>query len=121
MNPTDDDIDLAYSNATTDLLQEVLMMVSLTMKKLFPTTWANEVLRKLLLINIKSPDILLRHILNGTLNPKLKANNFLSMNNTTLEVLALVTPRFNINISNKDTKPWSFQKKERCWNCKTVV
>ena len=71
MNLKDDDKDLAYSNATTDLLQEVLMMFSLTLKKIFPATLANEVFCKFLLINIKSPYIKLRHILDGTLNPKL--------------------------------------------------
>ena len=104
MNPTDDDKDLVYSNATTDLLQEVLMMVSLTMQKLFPTKWANEVLRKLILINVKSLDTLLRHILDETLNPKLKANKFCTMNNTTIQALARATPRFNIPIDNEDTE-----------------
>ena len=84
MNPTDDDRDLAYSDVTTDLLQEVLMMVVLTMHKLFPTKWANEVHRKLILINVKSPNTLLRHILDETLNTKLKANKFCTMNNTTI-------------------------------------
>ena len=125
MNPTDNDRDLGYSNATIDFLQEVLMMNSLTMKKLFPTTSANEVFCKFLLIDIKSPDILLRHILDGTLNPKLQPNNFLSMNNTTLQVLACATPRFNIRIGNEDTnlwsKPRSIRKKKRCSNYKTVV
>ena len=110
MNQTDNDKDLAYSNATTNLLQEVLMKVFLTMKKLFPTTWANEVFRKFLLIDIKSPDKLLCHILDGTLNPKPRANNFLSMNNTTLQVFARSTPCFNVPINTKDTKPWSIQK-----------
>ena len=110
MNPTDDDRDLAYSDVTTDLLQEVLMMVALTMHKLFPTKWANEVHHKLILINVKSPNTLLRHILDETLNPKLKANNFLSMNNTTLQVLARATSCFNISINNEDTEPWSIRK-----------
>ena len=80
------------------------MTVSLTMQKLCPTKWANEVLNKLILIDIKSPNILLCHILDGTFNPKLKANNLLSMNNTTLQVLARAIPHFNIPISNEDTK-----------------
>ena len=87
--------------------QTSYQMVPLTMKKIFPTTWTNEVFCKFLLINIKSPDILLRHILNGTLNPKLQTNNFLSMNNTTLQVLARVISHFNIRIGNEDTNPWS--------------
>ena len=121
MNPMDNDKDFAYSNATTDLLQIVLMVVSLTMQKLFPTTLAIEVLSKLILNNIKSPNTLLCHILDGTLNPKLKANNFLSMNNTTFQVLALATPRFNIPIGNEDIKTWTLRKMEQCYNCKTVV
>ena len=85
----------------------------------------NEVFREFLLIDIKSPDTHLCHILDGTLNPKLQANNFLSMNNTTLQVLARATPHFNIRIGNKDTnpwaKPWSIRNKKWCSNCKTVV
>ena len=84
MNSTDDDKNLAYSNATIDFLQKVLMMVSFTKKKLYLTTWTNGVFCKFLLINIKSPDILHCHVLDGTLSPKLQANNFLSMNNNTL-------------------------------------
>ena len=53
MNPMEDDKDLAYFNATTDLLQEILMTVSLTMQKLFPTNGANEELSKFILIDIK--------------------------------------------------------------------
>ena len=121
MNPTDDDRDLAYSDVTTDLLQEVIMMVSLTMQKLFPTKWANEVLRKLILINVKSPNTLLRYILDETLNPKLKANEFCKMNNTTIQALARATPHFNIPVNNEDTKPWSIRKTLRCRNCKTVA
>ena len=43
MNATDDDKELDYSNAAIDVLQEVLMTASLTMKKLFPIKWINEV------------------------------------------------------------------------------
>ena len=43
------------------------------------------------------------------------------MNNTTLQVLARATSRFNISISNEDTKPWSLRKTEQCYNYKTVV
>ena len=121
MNPTDDDRDLAYSDVTTDLLQEVLMMVALTMHKLFPTKWANEVHRKLILINVKSPNTLLRHILDETLNTKLKANKFCTMNNTSIQVLARATPQFNIPFDNEDTEPWSVRKTLRCGNCKTVA
>ena len=59
MNPTDDDKDLAYSNATIDLLQEVLMIASLIIQKLFPTAWANEMLSKLIWIDIKSPNFVI--------------------------------------------------------------
>ena len=121
MNPTDDDRDLVYSDVTTDLLQEVLMMVALTMHKLFPTKWANEVHRKLILINVKSPNTLLRHILDETLNTKLKANKLCTMNNTTIQVLARATPQFNIPFDNMDTEPWSIRKTLRCGNCKTVA
>ena len=97
------------------------MTVFFTMQKLFPTKWTNKVLNKLILIDNKSPNILLCHILDGTLNPKLKVNNLLSMNNTTFQVLARATPHFTIPISNEDTKPWSFRKMEQCYNCKTVI
>ena len=43
MNVTEDDKELDYSNAAIDVLQEVLMTASLTMKKLFPIKWINEV------------------------------------------------------------------------------
>ena len=36
MNATDDDKELDYSNAATDVLQEVLMTAPLTIKKQFP-------------------------------------------------------------------------------------
>ena len=108
MNRKDDDRDLACSDVTTDLLQEVLMMVARIMQKIFPTKQANEVQRKLILINIKSQNKLLCHILDETLNTKLKANEFCSMNNITIQDLARVTPQFNIPFDNEDTEPWSF-------------
>mmetsp|Transcript_20990 Transcript_20990/g.21373 ORF Transcript_20990/g.21373 Transcript_20990/m.21373 type:complete len:84 (-) Transcript_20990:782-1033(-) len=64
------------------------------MKKLYPIRWTNEVFCKFLLINVKSPNVLLCHIMDGTLNPKLKAKEYFSMNNTTLQVLAQALPRF---------------------------
>ena len=57
MNATDDNNELDYSNTTTDVLQEVLLTVSFTMKRRFLIRWTNEVFCKFLLINIKSPDV----------------------------------------------------------------
>ena len=124
MNATDNDNELDYSNTTTDVLKRSLLTVSFTMKELFPIRWTNEVFCKFLLINIKSPDVLLCHIVDGTLNHKLNANDHLSMNSTTLQVLAPASPGFNIrssiNNSLTDTTPWSIRKKKRCFNCKTI-
>ena len=92
MNSTDNDRDLAYSNVTIDLLQEVFMKVSLTMQKLFPTRWTNQVLCKLILINIKLPDTLLCHFLDENLNPNLKTNKSFTMNPATIQALARGTP-----------------------------
>ena len=124
MNATDNNNELDCFDAATDLLQEVHLTVSFTMKKLFPIKWVNEVFHKVLLINVKSPDVLFRHIMDGTLNRKLKANDQLSMNNTTLQVLARATPRFNIrssiNSNLTDTTSLTIRKKKRCFNCKTI-
>ena len=46
MNAMYDDQDLGYSNAATGLLQEVLMVASVTIKKIFPTKKKNEVHRE---------------------------------------------------------------------------
>ena len=75
MNTTDDINELDSSNAATDVLQEVLITISITMNKLFPIKQTNELFCKFLLIKVKPPDVLLRHIMDGTLNSKLKANN----------------------------------------------
>ena len=88
LNTSYDDNELDFINTTTETLQEVLLVVSVTMNKLFPVKWTNEVLSKFQKINVNSPDVLLRHITNDTLNTKLKANNHLSMKMTTLQVLA---------------------------------
>ena len=100
------------------------MTVYFTMKKLFLIKWTDEVVCKFLLINVKLLDILLHHIMNGTLNPKLIANDCLSMNNTTLQVLARDTSRFNIRTgidkSLTDTTLWTYQKKKRCFNCNVI-
>ena len=110
MNATNNGNELDYSNTTTDALQEVFLAVSFTMEKPFPIRWTNKVFCKFLLINIKSSDVLLRHSMDGTLNPRLKINDYLSMNNTTLQVLAQASPRFNIrsSIDNSltDTTLW---------------
>lgn len=73
MNTTDNDNELNYSNTTIDILQKVLLTVSLNMKKLSSIRWTNEVFDKFLLINNKSPAVLLCLITDGTLNPKLEA------------------------------------------------
>ena len=92
------------------------MSTYLTMKKRFPTKWTNEVFHKFLLINVKSPDVLFCHIIDGTLNPKLKATDFLSMTSTTLQVLTRATPHYNIHTSIDtiwpDTNPWTIRKKQ---------
>ena len=103
MNATDDDNKLDYSNTVTDNLQEVRMTFSFTMKKRFPIKWRNQVFSKFLLINVKLPNVLIRHIMDGTLNSKLITNYHLSMNNTTLQVLARATPRFNIHFGIKSS------------------
>ena len=112
---------LDYSNTTTEILQEVLLTVSFNMKKLFPIRWTNEVFCKFLLINVKSLDILLHHIMDGMFNPKLKSNIYLSMNNTTLQVLARASPHFSIDCKyNVDTTSWTIGKKRGCFNCNTI-
>ena len=68
LNTIDDDKELDYSNIRTNNLQEVLLNVSLDMKTIFPIRWINEVFHKFLSINTKSPDVLCRHIIHGTLN-----------------------------------------------------
>ena len=121
LNATDDDNKLDYSNTTPDIPQKVLLTVFFNMKKLFPIRWVIEVFCKVLLINVKSPGVLLRHIIDGTLNPKLKANTYLSMNNTTLQALARASPCFSIDHKlNLDTTSWMIQKKRQCFNCKTI-
>ena len=123
MNATDNDKELNYSNAATDALQKDLMTASLTMKKLFPIKWTNEVSCKFLLINVNPSDVLLRHIMDGTLNLILKSNDFLSMNSTTLQVLVRATLRFNIRTGIErwsETTTWILRKKKRCFNYKIV-
>ena len=98
MNTTDDDKKLDYSNM-----------------KWFSIRWENEVFFKLLWIHIKTPDLLLRHIIHGTLYPKLKTNKYLSLTTTTLQVLAQASPRFCVDWKHtSDEAEW----KKRCFNYK---
>lgn len=125
LNETNDVNELDYSNTTTDILQEVLLTVSFNMMKLFPIRWTNEVFHKFLLSNVKSPDVLLHHIIDETLNPKLKANNYLSINNTTHQILARASTYFAIDrMHNVNTAfngiTWAIRKKVRCLNYNTV-
>ena len=112
----DNDKEFDYYNTATDVVQKVLMTASLTMKNLFPIKLTTEVCHKFLLINVKSPDILLLHIMDWTLNTKLKPNDYLSMNNTILQVLLRATPCFNILIgidkSLTDTTQCTIRKKK---------
>ena len=94
LNETDSNNKLNYSNITTDILQEILVNASLDMKELFPIRWTNRVFCKFWLISVKSPDILLPHTMDKTLNPKLNTKQYLSMDNTTIQVLAQALPCF---------------------------
>lgn len=73
------------------------MSVAYNMEKQFPIKWTNKVYSKFLSININSTEILLDHITNKTLNPKLMKYKLATMNYTTIQALASASVKFRIN------------------------
>ena len=82
-------------------LRKILLRSALDMKKLFPMRWTNEVHNKFVDIGIRTPQELRHHITHGTLNPLLSQNNYMTINHSTLGILADATPRFCTNRSHQ--------------------
>ena len=87
--------------------------------------WANKVFCKFLLIDIKSPDILLPSYPGWTLESQTTSKWLLVNEQHHTSSFSTCYPHFNIRTGNEDTnpwpKPWSTRKMKRCSNCKTVV
>ena len=64
------------------------------MKKLFPIWWTKEVYNKFVDIGILTPQELLHYITHGTLNTLLSQHKYMTMNHSTMKILAYATPRF---------------------------
>ena len=82
-------------------LREVLLHSALDMKKLFPMRWTNKVLTKFVDIGIQTPRALPHHITHGILNPLLNQHKYLTMNHSTLGILADASPSFRTDRSHQ--------------------
>ena len=97
---TDDDPDLDIIEENEEL-HEILLRSALDMKKLFPIRWTKEVYNKFVDIGIFTPQELLHHITHGTLNPLLSQHKYMTMNHSTMKILADATPRFRTEQSHQ--------------------
>ena len=77
-------------------LHEILLHSALDMKKLFPMRWTKEVHNKFVDIGIRTPQELLHNITHGTFNPLLSRHNYMTMNHSTLRILADAAPILEI-------------------------
>ena len=88
---TDDDPDPDIIEENEEL-HEILLCSALDMKKLFPIWWTKEVYNKFVDIGIFTPQEHLYHITHGTLNPLLSRHDYMTMNHSTMKILADATP-----------------------------
>lgn len=75
---------LVLAHENNPALQNLILSVSKKIHKTFLNKWTNEVLSKLVLPDIVSPDKVSTYINNGTLNYRLKADKQFRMNPTSM-------------------------------------
>ena len=98
INGDDTDPNIVEEN---EELHEVLLCSALDMEKLFPIRWTKEVYNKFANIGIHTPQQLFHHITHGTLNPLLSQHKHMTMNHSTMKILADATPQFRTEQSHQ--------------------